>query len=229
MDGCDWNPENGVEDGWAGVSAASLTRISDQGPHVDDAVGRGGLEFPRCLTLVAMVPRPTAAAVARPGEELDRRAPGHLVYRPAWLHVTILDVTAALHGQRDADRVRQAVRDVVVATAAFEVTVCGIVVLPSGLVAPAESHDTGIVGLRTALRNATGISPECDRVDQAWVTAVRFRHNDLSGLADIAERYADHRFGSFLVESVQLLDTNRLFDRGHPRLVEEVAFAPPRS
>jgi 2'-5' RNA ligase len=161
------------------------------------------------LTTVIRLPADVAAALAPALDRLRALGPGHHYYPPATMHVTVRN----LDGLTPADGTVAAVGDLVAAQAPFRLAVRGLGVAPGTVYALALPGDAGLRSLRSAL----GRLPAAGR-PRRWRPGRGLGHANLvrfSGpvsaafLAELA-RLGRGDFGSFAVEEVELVRTDRL-------------------
>ena len=187
--------------GWAATRASAGRRAY--------AVPASGPAAAVHLTTVVRLPAPVAEALAPALDRLRALGPGHHWYPPETMHVTVQNLDGAV----PADRIEQGAGDLVAAHPPFRLTVRGLGAAPGAVYAVALPGDATLRSLRAGLgRLAAGRRPRRPRVGRGLGHAnlARFSGPVTPGfLAELA-RMGGQDFGSFTVEEVELVRTDRL-------------------
>jgi 2'-5' RNA ligase len=168
------------------------------------------------LTTVVRLPATVAAALAPTLDRLRAVGPRHHYYPPETMHVTVqnLDALAPPAAPPPAGPAPppDGLVELVAARAPFRLTVRGLGVAPGAVFALALPGDATMASLRAALAGLTGGQSPRDRLGRGLGHAnlVRFSGPVTAGfLAELA-RLRRQDFGTFIVDEVELVRTDRL-------------------
>ncbi|HEV2870548.1 MAG TPA: 2'-5' RNA ligase family protein, partial [Actinomycetota bacterium] len=152
------------------------------------------------------LPAPVTEALAPALDRLRALGPGHHWYPPETMQVTVQNLDGAV----PADRIEQGAGDLVDAHPPFRLTVRGLGVAPGAVYALALPGDATLRSLRAGLgRLAAGRRPRVGR-GLGHANLARFSGPVTTGFLPELARMGGQGFGSFTVEEVELVRTDRL-------------------
>jgi 2'-5' RNA ligase len=163
------------------------------------------------LTTVVRLPATMAAALAPALDRLRAVGPGHHYYPPETMHVTVQNLDALAPAAGPAP-LPDELAELVAARAPFRLAVRGLGVAPGTVFALALPGDATMASLRAGLAGLTGGPGPRGRLGRGLGHAnlVRFSGPVTAGfLAELA-RLRRQDFGTFTVDEVELVRTDRL-------------------
>jgi 2'-5' RNA ligase len=190
--------------------------------RVDVAVRVDDARLDRYLTLVARVPADMAERIAAATTMLAESDPGHYVYPPTDLHLTIVDCSAFL-APGDLDpavaELSGAMAPALTGAKATPVHLRGMNLFPASVYVQGFDDQGGVRRLRRQIRARFG-SGSMLRDQVSFVNVLRFLRPPSSDLvAGVAHaRMTD--FGSFVVDAVDLVLTDRTLSTAGTTLLE---------
>ena len=186
----------------------------------------------RGITLLARPPARLTAAIGKILADFRQIEPDQYFYPASDLHVTVLSIISCYPGFT-LDLIapaayQQALRAICQVSRPFTITYRGLTASAGGVMVQGFPADGGLEELRQATRRyfqASGLAQSIDQrycLQTAHSTVIRFRqplHNPAQLLAMLA-RYEDHCFGSFEVDTVELV-YNDWYQRGRNTVLLE--------
>lgn len=210
------------------LTAESLGLIARRGPQVNLDLVYGEVRVDRCETLVIRVPPAAGEAVVAALSRFRALNPRHHVYSPAALHVTVTDLTPAVLAGHDVEELLAVAREVLRAAPPFDLRLRGIAVLPYSLVVPVAPDGNGAARLRAALAEALAGRLPAVSPRPLYATAARFTGAPLHLPEELVAEWRRRDLGSFPVNDVALVNTDKLFDHGRPVCRARLSLAPAR-
>jgi hypothetical protein len=174
--------------------------------HIEDS------RLDRCLTLVSRLPSTTAGRVAEASGRLAAADPGHYVYPPGDLHLTVVDCSAFL-AAGDLDEalagLRSSLAGVLASARATPVRLCGFNVSPSTAYVQAWDTGGGIGRIRRGVRSRFDSRASLrDRL--SFVNVIRFLQPVSPALVDAVGKARTVELGFFSLEVLDLVLTDKM-------------------
>lgn len=196
------------------------TQLNSGGGIIDIDFEQQGA--PRHVTTVVRMPSGIAEACNRQIIELRHHYPNQYYYSPENLHFTILNLDRIFQ-LPGADKIRpkliEAIKQSVVELPPLAVAIKGISVFPTAVFAQVFDISGQLEAYRSAMADAAtstlqvgiDVKPLVQHV--AFVNLIRFRSIPDASLVDQVAKLRDINVGSFTVENIELVKTDRLLSR----------------
>jgi len=189
---------------------------------VDFEVKVGDSRLDRYLTLVVRVPNEVGARVARTVRTVAARDPGHYVYPPDDLHLTIIDCSALLAPSVldvALSRLSATVGDALARTPRARVQLRGLNLFAASVYAQAWDPDGQVRRMRQQLR-ARFDSPALLRDRVSFVNALRFARPASPVIVRGVAEARRTEFGWFIADKIELVLTDRTLSTSATTVVE---------
>lgn len=202
-----------------------------RGPETWQPVTPGG----PFLTTVVRLPFELADRLYGELGALRRATPNHYHYAATSLHVTLLNLDSLRAPDEAldeaADRMAPILARVMAAAPTVRLTVRGLVVGRHSLFAgAADDHSPGTLaqlrrGLWHSLRPVASAKRHAHLGDDlGFINLVRYGNEELTQLRRLASRMRHHGFGSFRVETVELVCTDKVLSGAGTRVLSALPF-----
>jgi 2'-5' RNA ligase len=190
----------------------------------------------RGLTLLTRPPAAITAAIGEILTEFQSVDPAQYYYPAPDIHLTILSIISCYSGFTlaavDPARYRVAVQAILADCRPFTITYAGLTASPGGIMVQGFPQDTGLQDLRAATRKFFQNSDLPQSIDQRYVlqtahsTVIRFRKPLASPARLLAtiRRYQQHFFGSFEVNTAELVFNDWYQRAANTQLLERYSF-----
>jgi hypothetical protein len=212
-----------------GMATLSLSAVRRQ-QHVLPPSGPAAAVH---LTLVARLPQQATSGIAEILSDLKRRDPSHHYYPADTIHVTILN----FDNMKDVDRSRllAQLRHCTGSLRPFSLSARGLGVSPNSVFLQLFPEDHSLRDLRHKLSLLTqdGFHPQQRAMDSRLLRGLLFRRLAFANLIRFSgpislpfiHEIARHRttnFGSFCVEALELVQTDRLFSAADTTIIDRL-------
>jgi 2'-5' RNA ligase len=214
------------------MSAAAFDALWNKfAPEVKRTGGQRDIDFPPgrpgfTVTLVARVSLDLARRVTERMASFKADFPVHYHYPATDLHLTIFNCDDVLQLDRGGPlndesiaRLADLIRGQLMASPPFPVQLVGLGVFPTTVFVQAHDPEHGVNALRDRMRSIGFPTTDISCLPP-FVNVIRFLEPASAALVDLVGSYRNTDFGSFVLEEVELVATDKFLSVPNTRILD---------